>query len=268
MWCDTWKTQLPRLDEATRITEGLPVDFVTVAVDGRWMDRIKGSKLLADAGGAWSGSIGIDHVPYTLVVDSEGTVRWSSFGIVRSADVASQVRLALKPMVGGGAIYLTFDDFPAPQNSEDLLDALRAVDVPATFFVVCDRADQFRAVLKRAVGEGHSVQIHSWSHDARNPQLDKCRQAVRLDTGQEPTLYRPPGSEQIFRLGGRPLTIPVVDPYDFDRPSEKELLRRILSQVKPGCEVQLHAGVEQTVRILPQLVESLKRLGFHFEVLG
>jgi peptidoglycan/xylan/chitin deacetylase (PgdA/CDA1 family) len=61
--------------------------------------------------------------------------------------------------------------------------------------------------------------------------------------------------------------LPVVNPYDFARPGEAELTRRVLSAARPDAVVLLHAGVRETRQTLPALIASLRRRGFAFGVL-
>lgn len=60
-------------------------------------------------------------------------------------------------------IYLTFDDGPSVYTAQ-LLDILKKHDVKATFFLVNTGLDMDN-LLTRMVNEGHSVGIHSYSHD-------------------------------------------------------------------------------------------------------
>ncbi len=265
-WCDTWKDQLPRVAESQRATKGLPVDYFTISVDGRWTDRSRDvgvGTMLGDQGGEWSHRIGIDRVPYTLVVDPAGRIVWSSYGTVRSAALTQAVRSALNPSGSGGTVYLTFDDFPSPRLSNELLDALRADGVPATFFCIGSRASTMPDVVRRAAREGHALDVHSWSHEAINPEVGRCV-ALLKSLGGSPDLYRAPGSEKVVDLAGRALGLSVVDPYDFSRPGRAELLRRVLSQVRAGSVIQLHAGVSDTLAALPEIVANLRKRGFTF----
>jgi len=73
-------------------------------------------------------------------------------------------------------IALTFDDGPNAHTSE-VLDALKALNVKATFFIVGDQAHRHPDVLARVAREGHLLANHSGTHaylgrryDA-NPQL-------------------------------------------------------------------------------------------------
>lgn len=58
-------------------------------------------------------------------------------------------------------IYLTFDDGPS-DNTERILDILKAYDVKATFFVV--RREGYDNLYRRIVNEGHTLGGHSSSH--------------------------------------------------------------------------------------------------------
>lgn len=271
-WCDTWKDQLPRVREALRTTQGLPIDAATISVDGRWTDRARTvavGTMLGDPGGAWSHALGIDRVPYTLVIAPTGRVVWTAYGTVRTNLLVDALRssVADRP-ASAGRLFLTFDDFPAERLSDELLDVLRAEGVPATLFCVGSRAATSRELLRRAVREGHTLAIHSWSHDGDRPELPRCVEAIRSASGQTPALYRPPGSEKLLTLGGVPLALPVDDPYDFTRPGVDELTRRVLLRAKPNAVIQLHAGVEDTLAALPKIVRNLRERGFTFETLS
>lgn len=269
-WCDTWKTQLPRVVEAEKSLQGLPVDFLTVSVDGRWTEKGKAAAagtMLGDPGGRWTSAVGIDRVPYTFVVDKHGEVAFAAYGTLRTQELVGKIRDTLNGQATGGVVYLTFDDFPAKTGNEELLDVLRAEQVPATFFCICSKAGQYASVCRRAVREGHVLQIHSWDHDSDRPELSRCTAALG-EFGVKATLYRPPGSEKLLRVQGGELKAPIVDPYDFNRPGGAELARRISLKVRAGSVIQLHAGVAETRNALPGIIASLRQRGFTFEVLN
>lgn len=62
---------------------------------------------------------------------------------------------------GKKVIYLTFDDGPSSYTNE-LLDVLKKYNVKATFFVTGNGSD---AVIKRAYDEGHTIALHTNSHN-------------------------------------------------------------------------------------------------------
>lgn len=63
-------------------------------------------------------------------------------------------------------IYLTFDDGPGPYTGE-LLDVLDKYGAKATFFVTGNRP-AYRDQITRAYNSGHSIGVHTYSHDYGN----------------------------------------------------------------------------------------------------
>ena len=95
-------------------------------------------------------------------------------------------------------VYLTFDDGPGPYT-EQLLEVLAKYDVKATFFVVDTGYD---AVMKKIVEQGHSIGIHSVTHDyeeiyaspeAYFSDLHAMQEIIYENTGVRTTLVRFPG---------------------------------------------------------------------------
>ncbi len=63
----------------------------------------------------------------------------------------------------GKRIYLTFDDGPS-SNTDAILDILQEYNVKATFFVVGKTDEESKALYQRIVNEGHTLGMHSYSH--------------------------------------------------------------------------------------------------------
>lgn len=98
-----------------------------------------------------------------------------------------------------GAIYLTFDDGPNPGTTSQILDILKDEGVKATFFVTASGPDN---LLKREFDEGHSIALHTATHDYsyiyRSEEnyfedLKRVSDRVKRVTGQETKLIRFPG---------------------------------------------------------------------------
>lgn len=99
-------------------------------------------------------------------------------------------------------IYLTFDDGPSDRVTPKILDILKEESVKATFFVVGKNAVRRKNLLKREFDEGHSIGVHSYSHDYKkiysSPEalikdIDDCNEVIKEVTGRKTTLYRFPG---------------------------------------------------------------------------
>lgn len=61
-------------------------------------------------------------------------------------------------------VYLTFDDGPS-HNTEPILDYLESYKIKGTFFVIPKNDDFSIKVMKRIVDEGHSIGVHSFTHE-------------------------------------------------------------------------------------------------------
>ena len=62
-------------------------------------------------------------------------------------------------------VYLTFDDGPTCKNTPALLDELKNLNIPATFFVVGKLVNENPSVLTRIKEENHSIGLHTMSHN-------------------------------------------------------------------------------------------------------
>ena len=97
-------------------------------------------------------------------------------------------------------IYLTFDDGPGPYT-EALLDVLAAYDVKATFFVT-QEYPQYEDMIGRAYREGHTIAVHTASHDyykiyaSEQAYLDDfyaMQEVIYRQTGEYTQMFRFPG---------------------------------------------------------------------------
>ncbi|WP_214891295.1 polysaccharide deacetylase family protein [Exiguobacterium sp. s142] len=97
-------------------------------------------------------------------------------------------------------VYLTFDDGPRAETLA-LLDVLKKHQVKATFFILGKNVKGNEETLKRIVTEGHTLGLHSMSHDKKrfykSPQsaVDEMKQVQQLilkTTGVKTSTIRVP----------------------------------------------------------------------------
>ena len=69
-------------------------------------------------------------------------------------------------------VALTFDDGPNA-NTPAVLDALKAMNIKATFFIVGDTARRYPDVLARIAAEGHLLANHSATHPLLSRRFDR-----------------------------------------------------------------------------------------------
>ena len=110
----------------------------------------------------------------------------------------------------GKCAYLTFDDGPSA-NTPILLDLLKEKGVKATFFVTEQNQTYFEPMLQRMVSEGHTIGLHSDSHnyssiyqsaDAFLTDLEQLNEKIIACTGVHPEIYRFPGGSNNKALLG------------------------------------------------------------------
>ena len=155
---------------------------------------------------------------------------------------------------GSRGIALTFDDGPFPASTPILLELLARYRLPATFFVVGERAAAHPDLIAAILAQGHAIGNHSWRHD-NLLMLRTCgalaadlrqTQTILARMGIRPLLFRPP----IGIIG--PRLPPVLASLDlramtfscrvFDRGNRqvRNLAARVLRQLQPGDILLLH----------------------------
>lgn len=97
-------------------------------------------------------------------------------------------------------VYLTFDDGPS-KNTEKILDILDKYQVKATFFIT-GQQEAYRPMIKKAYEKGHTIGLHTYSHDyakvyasvdAFFEDLWEVAEVAREQIGYVPCFIRFPG---------------------------------------------------------------------------
>lgn len=109
--------------------------------------------------------------------------------------------LSFKVSAATRNVYLTFDDGPT-FITERLLDVLNKEKVKATFFVVGKEIKGQEKTLKRILEEGHSIGLHTYSHNLRKvykndesfiKEMEETSEKIEEITGFSPKIIRFPG---------------------------------------------------------------------------
>jgi cellulose synthase/poly-beta-1,6-N-acetylglucosamine synthase-like glycosyltransferase/peptidoglycan/xylan/chitin deacetylase (PgdA/CDA1 family) len=191
-------------------------------------------------------------------------------------------------------IALTFDDGPDAEYTPEILDVLKEKHVPATFFIIGTNAEANPGLVQRIVAEGHEVGNHTYTHpnlsetpaEATALELNATQRLFQALTGRSLRLFRPPylgdaeptDADQIEPVQmaqdlGYVTVGEHVDPLDWERPGVANIVKSTLEQVHaargdlPRNIILFHdAGGDraQTVAALPQVIDALRREGYHF----
>jgi peptidoglycan-N-acetylglucosamine deacetylase len=170
-----------------------------------------------------------------------------------------------------------------------LLSVLEAKGVPATFFVLGERAVQFPSLVQQEHADGDGVGDHTWDHpdlttlapDQIRQELDSTAVEIASLTGTRPTLWRPPFGAfndtvtQIASSLGLSMRLWDVNPSDFDMPGTDVIVSRVVDNVSNNAIILLHDGSQeadfdrsQTVAALPTIIDTLRAAGYSFGALS
>jgi peroxiredoxin len=99
-WCDTWKAEMPHLQELVPQQQELGFRLIAISVDGtrlpEFQNRTGGGRtpfpVLMDVGGQVSARYKVAHVPTVVIIDRAGRVRYTATGYPGNNVVLHAVR--------------------------------------------------------------------------------------------------------------------------------------------------------------------------------
>jgi len=178
-------------------------------------------------------------------------------------------------------LALTFDDGPDPRGTPAVLDALRAANAGATFFVLAERAAAHPELLAAILAAGHTVELHGHAH-LRHPRstgrtieddLDRALETL-AEHGVTPRRWRVPWGDlaaftpTLAATRGLRLTGWTTDTRDWRGDAAPDMLARL--DLTPGAIVLAHDGIgpgaqrndaAQTARLIGPLVAAARARG-------
>lgn len=188
-------------------------------------------------------------------------------------------------------VYITFDDGPGGQVTIDVLDTLKKEDVKATFFVIASQIKGQENLLLRIKNEGHSIGLHSFTHD-RNKlycnndsflnEMLKSQEAIYNVTGEKYNILRFP-----FGCNNKSykLTQSLVDLlhnnnlkiYDWNtdsgdganyKSSPENIIRKACTDDN-NVTILLHCGFinKTSAKALPSIIKYYKNKGYTFKTI-
>ena len=179
-------------------------------------------------------------------------------------------------------IALTFDDGPHQAYTLQLLNVLKEMHTPATFFVVGRQVEKFPELLKKEAAEGFEIGNHTYDHidltqippELISYELDQCDFVIKRTTGKSVRFFRPPGGNydhNVIREAVRRKYVTALwtdDPADYARPPAHVILKRSLDRLENGAIILLHDGIPETIEILPELITEARRRGYEFVLMS
>lgn len=195
---------------------------------------------------------------------------------------------------GQRVCYLTFDDGPS-ENTEEILDILKAHGIKATFFVIGEEmTEERKETVQRIIEEGHAIGMHANVHEYEKlyagleaflEDYAVLHEKLEQEYGVETALFRMPGGSVCSCLRGNGKTyIQEMEKRGFccfdwnvsgedsvGNPTAASIRENVLSKGL-DCRraiVLLHDSrtAKKTVEALPEIIEAFEKEGFSFDSL-
>jgi len=186
-------------------------------------------------------------------------------------------------------IHITFDDGPGGKITEEVLDILKNENVPATFFLIGSQIKGQEKLLIRMRDEGHSLGLHSMSHNKSKlyssnetflKEMLDAQALIKETTGVTTNILRFPFGcnnnsyhlkhELVDLLHDNNLRIfdwnvdstdganPKADPSTFIKKSKSD---------KDNIVLLMHCGYlnKNSAKALPEIIKYYKEQGYKFK---
>lgn len=186
----------------------------------------------------------------------------------------------------GKNIALTFDDGPDPLYTGMVLDILREKDVKATFFLVGNKIKQNPQVTERIFKDGHCLANHTYTHiDLKKKsfkviysEIQQTEQLLVNVCGESQKLFRPPwghitdSEKETLKKYGYKIVLWDINSGDY-KPNitANKIVRNVMENIAGNKIILFHdsdyqckASRQNTASALPDIIDSLKALGYNF----
>ena len=171
-------------------------------------------------------------------------------------------------------VALTFDDGPALETTERLLDGLKERGAHATFFLIGEQIGGMENIVKRMRDEGHQIGNHTYSHTRLDRgdavalgDLNKADAQLCEVLGEGDYWVRPPWgfvSDTLKQCVDTPLIYWSVDTEDWRSRNADLIAHTIVETVQNGDIVLLHDIHSASVDAALRAIDTLSAQGYQF----
>ena len=190
-------------------------------------------------------------------------------------------------------VYLTFDDGPS-KNTQPILDILEQYGAKATFFITGGHED-CRPLIKKAYEAGHTIGLHTYSHDyatvyssveAYFDDLEKIGEVAKEQIGFVPCYIRFPGgaSNTVSRKYTKGIMSKLTEMvqekgyqyYDWNvssgdgsKATKEEIIKQSETDEYNHIMILFHdaATKDTTVEALPEILKYYQDHGYEFRAI-
>lgn len=189
-----------------------------------------------------------------------------------------------KAKMGKKILYLTFDDGPDTVYTNQLLDVLEHEQIPASFFMVAEAAQEHPEIIERMKKSGYTIGIHSLCHESAmlfgpGRTARDLKESKKIMEKMNVTVkgYRPPWGHLnlaslywIRKLHLELIFWDVMAQDWSDKETSDSICNKILRRAFPGAVICLHDGRGEngapgrTIEALKKAIPMLKEQGYEF----
>lgn len=173
-------------------------------------------------------------------------------------------------------IYITFDDGPTPEITEQVLSILSQYNAKATFFCLGKNVSQYPDIYNKILVMGHETGNHTQNHlngwKTKNTEyFDDIQQAEKSISSK---LFRPPygrisASQILYLKKYYKIIMWEVLSGDYMKTLNKEkCLNNVLNNTREGSIVVFHDSVKAADKVLyalPRILDNFTERGFMFD---
>lgn len=179
-------------------------------------------------------------------------------------------------------IAISFDCAWGTEHTDDILKALKAASVPATFFMVEFWTERYPEYVKKIDEYGCEIGTHSATHSYMSKlseekireELLSSTEAISAVTGKTVELFRAPYGDYDDLLIDTAADMGLytiqwdVDSLDWKNISASDIAMRIINKVKSGSIILCHNNGLHTAEALPMIFDTLLKRGYTFVTIG
>jgi peptidoglycan/xylan/chitin deacetylase (PgdA/CDA1 family) len=173
-----------------------------------------------------------------------------------------------------GYVGLSYDDGPNSGTTQNLISALTANGLRATFFNTGQNAANQQALVRAQVNAGMWIGNHSYTHPHMTQlsssqmasEISRTQQAIQQATGSAPRLFRPPYGETNATLKsveaqyGLTEVLWSVDSRDWAGASTDQIVQAART-LQNGGVILMHDGNWNTINAIPRIAADLRSRG-------
>ena len=163
-------------------------------------------------------------------------------------------------------VALTFDDGPS-RYTEEILETLKKHEVCATFFILGNKVEDYKEVLKKSIEYQNELGNHSYNHkwlsrlpvNSLKDQIEKTQQILQETLSYQPKYLRPTyGSvnDRIRKNTELKIVLWTVDTKDWKIKSIDRIVQKATTNIEDGDIILMHDIFERSAKALEKIIPT------------